>query len=187
MRRTWKVLRSLWQTVTMSPISSSKDSAVIACKSTSLPLSADYSMWTSASSASCCIRDLSDLEVLERGEKSNLWWFGGRGIHIARVYRTCLNFFYTHLHCSLLLSKKEPSFCGVFVGSDVSKTSLAAIQRQQIHERSVIGFWLCTQHRYTISQSSEMPQDRFILTTDVMKNEGLFFGCSTLPGYFSVF
>lgn len=104
MRRTWKVLRSLWQTVTMSPISSSKDSAVIACKSTSLPLSADYSMWTSASSASCCIRDLSDLEVLERGEKSNLWWFGGRGIHIARVYRTCLNFF---LHTSPLFVTAE--------------------------------------------------------------------------------
>lgn len=43
-RWTWKRLCSLWQTLTMSPISSRKDSAIAARKSPSLHLSADYSV-----------------------------------------------------------------------------------------------------------------------------------------------
>lgn len=172
----------------MSPISSCKDSAITARKFTSLHLSADYSQrylggprWARPVAASGIFVTKKNPTPLGRAisrwwrEKSELWWFRHGRIHAARVYRTIWFLHTSPLSVPAEQKRNQPSLWSVLVATDVLKTSLPATQRWWIRERSVIGFWLCTQHQHAISQSGETPQDRlFILTTKVMKNGSFF-------------
>lgn len=150
-----------------APSASRKDSAIAARKSTSLHLSADYPVRYSGEPRR--VRPVAASRTF-RTQKSlcrvTSWWWGtslssddpGRE-ESAPLALTGL-FDFTHVATVGPCWAKTTSSLWLLCRCRCLKASLPALQRWWIHARSVIGFWLCTQHRYTISQSTETPQDR---------------------------
>lgn len=187
MGRTWKVLCSLWQTLTMGAISSRKDSAVTARKSTSLHLSADCSL--------CYLGGPEQARPIAASGISR-WW--GREIRALMIRAeknprcSCLqelfDFFNTRRHCRSLLSKKQASFCGLFVGTVVSKNiSSSHTETANPQEKR---YWILVMHTTSLHyQSKQWNASGQILYFDNRSHEklGSFFWLQCVSCLFQCF